>query len=86
MPLSTGCALSAIQSKAISTSRIGIAFLLLLGKPPLVAAESSAHMPSAAPPHICVVVAPGETRPEFGCFRIGIAKKFIDLLLDHDVS
>jgi quercetin dioxygenase-like cupin family protein len=72
--LSKGSALSVIQSKAISPFRIGIALLLLLGKPPPVAAESPVHMPSAAAPHICVVVTPGEARPEFGCFRIGVAK------------
>jgi quercetin dioxygenase-like cupin family protein len=63
-----------IQSKAISTFGFGMGLLLLLGKPPLVAAESAGHMSNAAAPHTCVVVAPGETRPEFGCFRIGMAK------------
>jgi quercetin dioxygenase-like cupin family protein len=48
--------------------------ILLLGKPPPVAAETPVHMPSGAAPHFCVVVTPGETRPEFGCFRIGVAK------------
>jgi quercetin dioxygenase-like cupin family protein len=52
----------------------GIAVLLLLGERPLVAAESPVHMPGAAAPHTCVVLAPGEIRPEFGCFRIGIAR------------
>ena len=28
-------------------------------------------------PHVCVVVAPGEHRPEFGCFRIGASKGLI---------
>jgi quercetin dioxygenase-like cupin family protein len=63
-----------------SASNAGIALLLLLGEHPLVAAESPVHMPGAATPHTCVVLAPGEVRPEFGCFRIGIAKnlKFSD--------
>jgi quercetin dioxygenase-like cupin family protein len=57
-----------------SVFQAGIAVLLLLGKHPLVAGESPLHVPGAGAPHTCIVLAPGESRPEFGCFRIGIAK------------
>jgi quercetin dioxygenase-like cupin family protein len=55
-----------------------VSMLSLFGKHPTVAAD--VHMTSAAAPHTCVTVTPGEIRPEFGCFRIGIAKnlKFTD--------
>jgi quercetin dioxygenase-like cupin family protein len=62
----------------ISTCCVSIALLSLFGKHPTVAAD--VHMTSAAAPHTCVTVTPGEIRPKFGCFRIGIAKniKFSD--------
>lgn len=47
--------------------------MLLLGSPPAVGA-STAQAPRASMPHTCVAVAPGATRPEFGCFRIGLSK------------
>jgi quercetin dioxygenase-like cupin family protein len=62
------------QSKTISTCSVSIALLLLFGEQPAVAADEPVHMTSAAAPHTCVTVTPGEIRPEFGCFRIGIAK------------
>lgn len=62
------------RAKANSTLRFGIGVLLLLIRPPLVATESTVHTPSAGVPHTCVAVPPGATRPEFGCFRIGVAK------------
>ena len=51
----------------------GVALLFLLGGHPPAFAESTGQRVSAAP-HMCSVIAPGEIRPEFGCFRIGIAK------------
>jgi len=65
------------QSKSISTGCVSIALLLLFGEHPTVAADVSVQMTSAAAPHTCVAVTPGEVRPEFGCFRIGIAKNLI---------
>jgi quercetin dioxygenase-like cupin family protein len=61
------------KSKGILTLGVGIVLLLLRGNP-TVAGEGSAHVTSGAAAHTCVVIATGETRPEFGCFRIGIAK------------
>jgi quercetin dioxygenase-like cupin family protein len=52
----------------------GMALLSLLGNHPLAIAESTTQIPDSAAPHICVVVAPGDIRSEFGCFRIGVAK------------
>src|SRR6267154_195515 len=63
---------SVSQSKMISTCCVSIALLSLFGKHPTMAAD--VHMTSAAAPHTCVTVTPGEIRPEFGCFRIGIVK------------
>src|ERR1700730_414279 len=57
-----------------STCSVSVALLLLFGEQPAVAADEPVHMTSAAAPHRCVAVTPGEIRPEFGCFRIGIAK------------
>jgi quercetin dioxygenase-like cupin family protein len=57
-----------------SAFHAGIAVLLLFGEHPLVAGESPEHVPGAGAPHTCVVLTPGESRPEFGCFRIGIAR------------
>ena len=62
------------QSKTIAACSISIAFLFLFGGNPTVAADEPVHMTSAAAPHTCVAVTPGEIRPEFGCFRIGIVK------------
>jgi quercetin dioxygenase-like cupin family protein len=62
------------QARANWTFKFGIAVLLLLIRPPLVAAESTVHGPNAGVPHTCVAVPPGATRPEFGCFRIGVIK------------
>jgi len=53
---------------------IGIALPLLLGMHPPAVAQSAGKELSAAALHMCVVIAPGEVRPEFGCFRVGIAK------------
>jgi quercetin dioxygenase-like cupin family protein len=53
-----------------SARSVGVALLLLFGAYPTVAADASVHMTSAVAPHTCVAVAPGEIRPEFGCFRI----------------
>ena len=77
MSFSNGSAPALTMNSAFNA---GIALLLLLGEHPLVAAESPVHMPGAAAPHTCVVLAPGEIQPEFGCFRIGIARnlKFSD--------
>ncbi len=50
----------------------GFALLFLLAGHPPAVAVSTGQMLTAAP-HTCVVIAPGEVRPEFGCFRIGIA-------------
>src|SRR5277367_425765 len=58
------------RSKTISTGCISIALQSLFAIP--VAAD--VHMTRAGAPHTCVTVTPGEIRPEFGCFRIGIAK------------
>ena len=49
------------------------ALLLLLSEHPPAIAEPTAQILTAVP-HMCVVIAPGEVRAEFGCFRIGIAK------------
>jgi quercetin dioxygenase-like cupin family protein len=74
---STCSAQSLSPPKTISTCGIGITLLLLFGAHPTVAADASVHMTSAAAPHTCVSVTPGEIRPEFGCFGIGIAKNLI---------
>ena len=68
---------SVSQSKTVSTCSASVALLLLFGEHPIVAADGPVHMTSAAAPHTCVAVAPGEIRPEFGCFRIGIAKNLL---------
>src|SRR5258708_22125023 len=75
---STRSALSVSKSKMISTCCVSIALLSLFEKHSTVAAD--VHMTSVAAPHTCVTVTPGEIRPKFGCFRIGIAKniKFSD--------
>jgi quercetin dioxygenase-like cupin family protein len=65
------------QSKTISTCSASVALLLLFGGHPVVAADELLPMASAAAPHTCVAAKPGEIRPEFGCFRIGIAKNLI---------
>ena len=77
---STCSAQSVSQSKPISTCSVSIALLLLFDGHPAMAADEPVHMTSATAPHTCVAVTPGEIRPEFGCFRIGIAKdlKFSD--------
>jgi quercetin dioxygenase-like cupin family protein len=71
---------SVSQSKTISTCSVSIALLLLFAEYPTLAADEPVHRTSTAAPHTCVAVTPGEFRPEFGCFRIGIAKnlKFSD--------
>jgi quercetin dioxygenase-like cupin family protein len=74
MSFSNGSAPMVTMNSAVTA---GITLLLLLGEHPLVAAESPVHMPDAAAPHTCVVLTPGEIRPEFGCFRIGIAKNIL---------
>jgi quercetin dioxygenase-like cupin family protein len=61
------------SSKLVLTLNVGFALLLLLSGHPPAAADSTGQILTAAP-HMCVVIAPGEVRPEFGCFRIGIAK------------
>jgi quercetin dioxygenase-like cupin family protein len=58
---------------SVLTFNVGFALLFLLDRPSPAVAESAGQILTAAP-HMCVVVAPGESRPEFGCFRIGIAK------------
>jgi quercetin dioxygenase-like cupin family protein len=55
------------------TLNAGFALLFLLGGHPPAVAESTGQMNTAAP-HMCVVIAPDEVRPEFGCFRIGTSK------------
>jgi hypothetical protein len=70
----------------------GNSALLLLGKHLPVVAESPAQIPSTAAPHTCVVEAPDEIRPEFGCFnfnRRGEGSQIQpanDLLASTDVS
>jgi quercetin dioxygenase-like cupin family protein len=64
---------SMTSSNSVLTFNVGIALPLLLGGHPAAAAQSAGQIFTAAP-HMCVVMAPGEIRPEFGCFRIGIAK------------
>jgi hypothetical protein len=71
---STCIAHSVGPPKTISTWVVGVALLWLSGEHPTVAADESAHMTSAAAPHTCLAVMPGKIRPEFGCFKIGIAK------------
>jgi quercetin dioxygenase-like cupin family protein len=61
------------SSNLVLTFNVGFALLLLLGGHPPAVAESTGQILTAAP-HMCVVIAPGEIRPAFGCFRIGIAK------------
>ena len=61
------------SSNSVLAFNVGVALLLLIGRHPPAVAESSGEIPNAAAPHMCVIVAPGEIRPEFGCFRIGIA-------------
>jgi quercetin dioxygenase-like cupin family protein len=39
-----------------------------------VFADAREHSPGDPMPHQCVILAPGDVRPEFGCFRIGIVK------------
>jgi quercetin dioxygenase-like cupin family protein len=64
---------SMTSSNSLLTFNVGFALLFLLGGHPPAVAESTGEIITAAP-HMCVVIAPGEMRPEFGCFRIGIAK------------
>jgi quercetin dioxygenase-like cupin family protein len=61
------------SSISVVTFTVGFGLLFLFGGHCLAIAESAGQILTAAP-HMCVVVAPGENRPEFGCFRIGIAK------------
>ena len=61
------------SSNSVLTFNIGFALLFLLGGHPPAVAESTGQIITAAP-HMCVVIAPDEVRPEFGCFRIGISK------------
>jgi quercetin dioxygenase-like cupin family protein len=61
------------SSISVSTFNVGIALAFLLGGHSAAAVESAEQIFTAAT-HMCVVMAPGEIRPEFGCFRIGIAK------------
>jgi len=61
------------SSISVLTFNVGFGLLFLLGGHCPAIAESAGQILTAAP-HMCVVVAPGENRPEFGCFRIGIAK------------
>jgi quercetin dioxygenase-like cupin family protein len=61
------------SSNSVLTFNVGIALPFLLGGHSAAAAESARQILTAAP-HMCVVMAPGQIRPEFGCFRIGIAK------------
>jgi len=58
---------------SVLTFSVVFGLLFLLGGRPPAVAESTGQT-LMAEPHTCVVVAPGEIRPEFGCFRIGIAK------------
>jgi quercetin dioxygenase-like cupin family protein len=60
-------------SNLVLTCNVGFALLFLLGGRPPAVAESTGQVVTATP-HMCLVIAPGEIRPEFGCFRIGIAK------------
>lgn len=62
------------QPKTISTCGVCFALVLLSSQPTTVAAVEPVHMTHAAAPHTCVAVTPGEVRPEFGCFKLGIAK------------
>src|ERR1700692_4927410 len=64
---------------SVLTFNIVFGLLFLLGGRPPALAESTGQTLMAAP-HMCMVIAPGEIRPEFGCFRIGIAK---DLKLER---
>jgi len=61
------------SSNSVLTVNLGFALLFLLEVHPPAAAESTGQIITATP-HMCVVIAPSEIRPEFGCFRIGIAK------------
>jgi quercetin dioxygenase-like cupin family protein len=59
---------------SVSTLHVGFALLFLVGRPTPAVAETAEKVLGAAAPHMCVIVAPGAIRSEFGCFRIGIAK------------
>jgi quercetin dioxygenase-like cupin family protein len=61
------------SSKSVLKFNVGFALLFLLGGHTPAVAESTGQIITAVP-HMCVVIAPGEMRSEFGCFRIGIAK------------
>jgi quercetin dioxygenase-like cupin family protein len=61
------------SSKSVLMFNVGFALLFMLGGYPPAFAESTGQTITAAP-HTCVVFARDEVRPEFGCFRIGIAK------------
>ena len=79
-PIAPSQWLTPIAIPSMSTFRVGVVLILLLGAHPPVVAESRVHTPHAAAPHTCVVSTPAEIRPEFGCFRIGAA---IDLKFDN---
>jgi hypothetical protein len=58
------------SSRALLSIVSAMALVSLLGSHSLAIAEST----GTVAPHTCVVVVPGDIRPEFGCFRIGVVK------------
>ena len=58
------------SSRALLSIVSAMALVSLLGSHSLAIAEST----GTVAPHTCVVVVPGNIRPEFGCFRIGVVK------------
>ena len=58
------------SSKALASIIASVALVFLPGGGSAAIAEST----GSAAAHSCVVVGPGDTRPEFGCFRIGAVR------------
>jgi quercetin dioxygenase-like cupin family protein len=65
---------SMTSSNPVLMFNFGFVLAFLLGLHPPAVAQSAGKELGAAALHMCVVAAPGEIRPEFGCFRIGIVK------------
>jgi hypothetical protein len=70
-PICNGRTLQIMKSSNALLSLVsGMALFSPLGSHSLAIAEST----GTDAPHTCVVVAPGNIRSEFGCFRIGVVK------------